>query len=134
MAKLPTVREYMDTTVQTLRPDDDIFEAVSYLLKNRITGVPVVNENNEVIGILTEKDCLRLLATGDEANELPQQGLVRDFMTSQVRTIPPSMNIYFAAGMFLNDVVRRFPVVEEGKLVGVITRFDILRAIKANLR
>ena len=54
-------------------------------------------------------------------------------MTSDVITVPPHMNIYFAAGMFLNDNIRRFPVTENGKLVGAITRFDILRAIRKNL-
>jgi len=132
MAKLPTVREYMDTTVQTLNPDMDIVAAVTYLLKNRITGAPVIDDDNHVIGILTEKDCLRLLAIGDEANQRPK-GIVREFMTTNVKTVPPNMNIYFAAGMFLNDVIRRFPVVDNETLIGVITRFDILRAIEANL-
>jgi CBS domain-containing protein len=53
-------------------------------------------------------------------------------MTTNVKTVPPTMNIYFVAGMFLNDVVRRFPVVEDGKFIGVITRLDILRAIESN--
>ena len=128
---LPRVSKYMDTDIKSLRPDTEIIEAVDFLLTHRVTGAPVVNEDNEVVGILSEKDCLRLLAEGID-NEVPQ-GKVADFMTKEVTTVPPNMNIYFVAGMFLNDVVRRFPVVEKGKLVGVITRFDILRAIESNL-
>jgi CBS domain-containing protein len=58
---------------------------------------------------------------------------VADIMTSNPETIPPDMDVYFAAGLFLRRQFRRFPVVEDGKLVGTITRFDILRVIRANL-
>ena len=57
-----------------------------------------------------------------------------DFMTTSVTTIEPKTKLYFVAGMFLNDVVRRFPVVEDGKLVGAITRLDILRATLAHFK
>jgi CBS domain-containing protein len=128
---LPRVSEYMDTVVQTLAPDSEVTAAVHFMLEHRVTGAPVVNEQNEVVGILTEKDCLRLLSTGRDA-DFPS-GTVAEYMTEKVITVPPNMNVYFVAGMFLNDVVRRFPVVEDGKLVGAITRFDILRAIDTHL-
>ena len=121
----------MDLNVQSLRPDTPISEAVTFFLHRQVTGAPVVNETNEVVGLLSEKDCLRLLAIGD--NFQPPSGVVGDFMTTTIKIIPSNMNIYFVAGMFLNDVVRRFPVVENGKLVGAITRFDILRAIQTEL-
>lgn len=128
---LPRVRDYMDTTVHTLRPETGLLEAVDFLLAHHVTGAPVVNEVNEVVGIVSEKDLLRLLAEGMD-HQTPR-GTVADYMTKKVTTVTPEMNIYFCAGLFLNDVVRRFPVVERGKLVGAITRFDILKAIKANL-
>jgi CBS domain-containing protein len=122
----------MDTVVQTLRPETQILDAVDFLLEKHVTGAPVVDGENRVVGILTEKDCLNLLAAGSDA-DLPR-GTVADFMTTEVQTIPPSMDVYFCAGLFMNTTVRRFPVVDEGKLVGAITRFDILRAIQKNLR
>jgi CBS domain-containing protein len=122
----------MDTIVQTLNPKTEILDAVDFLLEKHVTGAPVVDGENRVVGILTEKDCLNLLAAGSDA-DLPQ-GSVEDFMTHEVQTIPPSMNVYFCAGLFMNTVIRRFPVVEHDKLVGAITRFDILRAIQKNLR
>jgi CBS domain-containing protein len=98
-----------------------------------VTGAPVIDDDNRVIGILSEKDCLRLLSVGVDND--PPSGTVGDFMSREVRCIPITMNVYFAAGMFLNDHVRRFPVVKDDKtLVGAITRFDILRAIQKNLK
>lgn len=132
MGGLPVVRDYMDKVVPTLSPETDILEGVDFLLKNHVTGAPVLDAANNVIGILTEKDCLRLLSTGMEA-DVPR-GVVRDFMTREVASIPPDMNVYFLAGLFLKANYRRLPVIEKGKLVGAITRFDVLRVIQANLK
>lgn len=132
MKRLPTVREHMDTVVHALRPETPILDAVDFLLEHHVTGAPVLDENGTLLGMLSEKDCLKLLAKGVDG-EAPE-GTVADFMTTDLVTIPPDMNVYFAAGLFLSLTVRRLPVVEDGKLVGAITRFDILRVIQANLR
>jgi CBS domain-containing protein len=131
MEMLPTIREHMDHHVPTLRPETDILEAVRFLLKHKVTGAPVVDQSDHLVGILTEKDCLKLVAVGVEAN-LPR-GPVATFMTTNPQTITPDMDVYYVAGLFLTVNFRRFPVVEDGKLVGAITRFDILRVIQANL-
>jgi len=125
---LPRVRDYMDTIVHTLHPEISIHEAVTFLLDKKVTGAPVIDVTSRVVGIITAKDCLRLLAIGD-GEGLPE-GMVSDFMTHDPITVTPHMNIYFVAGMFLRGSFRRFPVVEDGCLVGGITRFDILRAIR----
>ena len=131
MARLPVVRDHMDRHVAMLRPETDILDAIGFLLEKRVTGAPVADKSGRLVGILTEKDCLRLVAAGVEGN-LPR-GSVATFMTPNPETIPPDMDVYFAAGLFLKRDFRRFPVVEDGKLVGAITRFDILRVIRANL-
>jgi len=131
MVKLPVVRDYMDTNVPTLRPEVNIMDAIGFLLEKRVTGAPVVDKSGLLIGMLTEKDCLRLVAAGVDG-DLPR-GTVADFMSPNPETIPPNMDVYFAAGIFIKRQFRRFPVVENGKLVGAITRFDILRVIRANL-
>ncbi|MEZ4265770.1 MAG: CBS domain-containing protein [Myxococcota bacterium] len=130
--KLPIIRDHMDTTVHTLRPDAPILDAVDFLLEHHVTSAPVVDDQGVLIGIVSEKDCLRLLAAGTDA-DMPR-GIVADFMTRDVTTITPKMNVYYVAGLFLKNVFRRLPVVEDGKLVGAITRFDILRVIQKNLR
>jgi CBS domain-containing protein len=129
---LPVVRDYMDKEVPTLTPEVDILEAVDFLLKKHVTGAPVLDPHGNVIGILTEKDCLRLLSTGMEADK--PRGTVRDYMTTEVASVPSHMNVYFLAGMFLKANYRRLPVIDNGKLVGAITRFDVLRVIQANLK
>lgn len=131
MSTLPLVRDYMDTVVPTVRPETDIYVAVSFLLDNHVTGAPVVDDQHAVIGMLTEYDCLRLLAEGIDADVA--RGTVADFMSRKVQTVPSRMNVYFAAGIFVGNRFRRLPVVDDGKLVGAITRFDILRAIKKNM-
>jgi CBS domain-containing protein len=131
MAKLPVVRDYMDTYVPTLRLETSILDAVGFLLDKHVTGAPVVDKSGRLVGIVTEKDCLRLIATGIDG-DLPS-GTVESIMTPNPETIPSDMDIYFAAGLFLRRPFRRFPVVDNGKLVGAITRFDILRVIRAHL-
>jgi len=131
MARLPVVRDHMDRHVATLRPETDILDAVGFLLEKKVTGAPVVDKSGRLVGILTEKDCLRLVAAGI-GGDLPR-GSVASIMTQNPETISPDMDVYFAAGLFLTRPFRRFPVVEDGKLVGAITRFDILRVIRANL-
>ncbi len=130
MNNLLTVREVMDTYVPTLRPDTEIHNAINLLLRKRVTGAPVISEAGEFVGILTEKDCLKLIAKGAEPQITREP--VSKFMTTEVVTVQPDMDIYYAAGLFLQYEFRRFPVVENGKLVGAITRFDILRAIETD--
>jgi CBS domain-containing protein len=122
----------MDTEVCVLAPETEILDAVGTLVEHRVTGAPVINDAGHLVGMLTEKDCLRLVATGAGADR--PRGTVADFMSTGVTTIPPDMDVYYAAGLFLHQPFRRFPVVDDGRLVGAITRFDILRVIHAKLR
>ena len=132
MAKLPVVRDHMDRHVATLRPETKILDAVGFLLEKKVTGAPVVDKSGRLIGMVTEKDCLRLVAAGVDG-DVPRATTVAGIMTRNPETVPPDMDIYYVAGLFLSRPFRRFPVVENGKLVGAITRFDILRVIQANL-
>ncbi len=129
---LPTVRQFMDKYVETLSPETDIMEAVDFLLEKRVTGALVTNSKGELVGILTEFDCLKLLTLGGADHQIPK-GTVKDFMTADVRSIPPTMDIYYVAGLFMSERFRRFPVVEHGRIVGAVTRFDILRAVQRGL-
>ncbi|MBE2248028.1 MAG: CBS domain-containing protein [Myxococcus sp.] len=128
---LPIVRDFMDTVVPTVPPEMAILDAVDFLLANHVTGAPVVDPDGTLLGMVTEKDCLRLLSMGVDGDRVA--GTVREYMTTQTDWVSPDMNVYFVAGLFLGANFRRFPVVENGKLVGAITRFDILRSIRKAL-
>ena len=128
MPTSPTVADFMATNLFTLTPEMDIRDAVDFLIEHKISGAPVVGEQGELVGVISEKDCLRLLAKGEDDQRV--SGSVADFMTRDPEVMPPRMNVYFAAGLFLTQPFRRFPVVDEGRLVGQISRRDILHAIQ----
>jgi CBS domain-containing protein len=130
MQDLPTVRDYMTADVHVLAPSTPIREAVDLLVQKRISGAPVLDESEQLIGVLTEQDCLSLVVKGRDHK--PADGVVADFMTRNVESVPPSMDIYFAAGLFLSKPYRRYPVVEHGRLVGVISRHDVLKAVSTS--
>ena len=122
-----TVRDYMAKELVTFGRDMDLHRAIKLLLSKGISGAPVVDDEGNLVGVLSKKDCLKVAFGASYHKELA--GPVADYMSTKVKTVPSRMNIFFVAGMFLNDHIRRFPVVDDGKLVGAITRFDILRAI-----
>jgi CBS domain-containing protein len=126
---LPAVRTYMDTETHALSATDDILVAARRLIDEGVTDVPVVDEGGSVVGMLSEYGCLRLLAEGRDGE--PPRGQVHEFMSTTFTAVPPTMDVYYAAGMFLSEPTqRRFVVMEGQRLVGVVTRKDILRAIR----
>jgi len=129
MKSLPKIGEFMDAVVPTLSPETQIIKAVDFLLRHRVTGAPVVDSDGRLLGIITETDLLKLVTEGIEGQP-PTEATVAEYMTPNVVTVPPTVDIYYVAGIFLNNKFRRLPVVEDGKIVGAITRFDLLRVIQ----
>jgi CBS domain-containing protein len=128
--KRPTVRETMDTNTHSVLPQLPILEAITALIDSGVTGVPVVDAQGAVLGILSEEHCLKLLAEGDAKADRPT-GTVSGYLDPSVPRVSPEMDVYYVAGMFLAHLQhRRFAVVENGKLVGVITRKDILKVLR----
>lgn len=122
--------EIMTRSVVTLEPGHDIYTAMRILLTRRISGAPVVDEGGNVVGILSEKDCLKVLAA--EAYDGLPEGRVADFMTKPVESVLPDTSVYDIVGRFLHMPYRRLPVIDEqGRLLGQISRRDVLRAIES---
>ncbi len=121
------VRQYMATNLLTFVPEMKIAEAVWRLVKQKYTGAPVLDARGKLIGMLSEKDCLRVavLANTDGAGE----ALVGDYMTTEVESVTPDTDLLDVAQRFVRAPYKRLPVVEGGKLVGQISRIDVLRAI-----
>jgi CBS domain-containing protein len=132
-AKKPRYKSVTDFMVPvnlliSFRADQPIREVIDTIIEEGISGGPVLDEGKKLIGIISEKDCLRLMV--DEAyHNLPASTRkVSDYMTRQVQTLAPSSDVVEAANAFLNSPVRRLPIVDNGKLVGQVSRRDILKA------
>lgn len=127
MSALSFVSDHMTRDLMTLSPEQEINSAVHVLLKHGVSGAPVVDGDAKVVGILTEKDCLRAAL---EASYYRDWGkTVSAYMARDVITIEASIDILTACQVFLDGPYRRFPVIEEGRLVGLISRTDVLRAL-----
>lgn len=129
MESFPKISDYMDTSVPTLSAETQIMAAVDFLLHHHVTGAPVVDPNGRLVGMITETDLLRLLTEGSQG-EPAAEATVAEFMTTDVITVSPAVDIYYVAGTFIANRFRRLPVVEDGKIVGAITRYDLLRVIR----
>ncbi len=122
------VRDFMAKELVVFTPETDIYTAIDVLVKSEISGAPIVDGDGRLIGILSQKDCLRTLANG-AFHDAPA-GPVSEYMTEAVMSIGPDMDIFTVADIFLNNVYRRIPVVEDEVVVGQISRRDVLRAIQ----
>ncbi|MDH5603282.1 MAG: CBS domain-containing protein [Cyclobacteriaceae bacterium] len=127
-----TVEKYMVhvSKLITFSPDQTIAEAIDIILEKRISGAPVLERSGKLVGMLSEKDCLRLIIDKAYHNMPNEHKKVSDYMTTDLRTISYDLDIVTAANRFLTSPVRRFPVVEEDVLIGQISRRDILKAAR----
>ncbi len=122
------VSDFMSKNLITFRPEQSIEEVIDSLINNKISGGPVVNDKNELVGIISEGDCIKHISESRYYNMPPEDDKIEKRMVKNVETIDGDMNIFDAANKFLKDKRRRFPIVEDGKLVGQISQKDILKA------
>ncbi|NYT02585.1 MAG: CBS domain-containing protein [Methanosarcinales archaeon] len=150
------VRDVMNTDPVTCQAGDPVSEAAKLLKENGISGMPVL-EGESLVGVVSESDLLRLLATEDEKGglwlpspfeifEVPIRDLVHyerirasldqitrtrvsDVMVKRVHVIGPEAPVEEAAAMMVRHHINRLPVMEEGRLVGIVTRGDIIEGL-----
>ena len=133
VSKEVRVADYMVKDLITFRKDQTIYEVMELLIKNKISGGCVVDEKNNLIGIISKGDCLKHISDSKYFNMPVDDISVEKRMTPNVQTIDVEMSLLDAAKKFVENNFRRFPVTENGKLVGQITQSDVLRAA-LNLR
>lgn len=121
------IEAYMATDLISFEADDDIIEAMRVLLDRHISGAPVLDQAGKLIGILSKKDCLRIVYNTAYHNDWG--GKVEHYMSRDIEHLEADCSIVDAADKFLHSSFRRFPVLRGGRLVGQISRCDILRAI-----
>ena len=122
------VCDFMTKDLITFKPDQMVEDVIQSLIKYKISGGPVVNDNYELIGVISEGDCLKDISESRYYNMPMEQHKVENRMIKNVETIDGNMNVFDAANKFLESKIRRFPIVENGKLVGQISQKDILKA------
>ncbi len=125
-----TAADIMARSEATLDPESDIYAAMERLLKRRLTGAPVVDDEGTLLGMLTERDCLKVMVDG-ALDGLPR-GKVSDYMSSPAESITPTASLYDVAQVFLTRSYRKLPVVDrDGRVIGQVSRRDILVAIES---
>lgn len=122
-----TAADIMITRLVTFMPDTNIHEAIRVLLDKRISGAPVVDADGSLVGMLSKKDCLKIVFSSQYHDD--RGGPVRDFMSTPVETLDASQDLVSVAQLFLDSHFRRFPVLRDGKLVGQVSRADILKVL-----
>lgn len=129
MPKPMSVEAWMSGRLVTVSPDMDVLEAVATLLDNRISGAPVVDRLGKLVGVLSEKDCLKVALDAGYHGEWG--GSVAEYMSREVTTVQATTSIVDVARMFTESRFRRFPVLKDERLVGQISRRDVLRALRS---
>ena len=127
-AKTLLVEDIMSRNLIVFKPNETIHEVMSKFIKYRISGGPVVNENGDLIGVISEADCMKEVSESRYFNLPILDKSVSKFMTTKVDTIDASRTIFEAASNFFKTSRRRFPVLDKDKLVGQISRKDIVIA------
>ena len=114
-------RDIMTSNVYTIRPEASAQDAAQLLSQKRISGLPVVNPDGRIIGIVTEADII---------SKVNREGLlVAEIMSHEVIAVEEETSVSEIASLLANRRIKRVPVVEKGKLVGIVSRADIVNAV-----
>ena len=122
------VKDYMSKEVITFHKSDSIFEVKRILLEKKISGAPVINKSGKLIGIISETDLMKQIVDSRYYNMPMSKTTVSKYMTESVDSILPNETIFDAAEKFLKLKRKRFPVMESNKILGIISRVDIIAA------
>ena len=125
-------RDIMVTKLITLKPEMDVFQAIDLLLRNRISGAPVIDDNRMYLGVFSERCCMRVLT--DAAYDGLPTTEITPYIDREARTIDEETDLLAIAQLFQDLNARRLPVLRDGELVGQISRRDVLEATHSQMR
>lgn len=122
-----TAADYMSKNIVTVSPDTEISHAIETLLDHKITSMPVIDQHDKMVGVFSKKDAMRVVV--ESAYNQGIAGNVGEFMTREPIVINADMSLVDIATQFQETSTRSFPVFQEGELVGMISRSDVLKAL-----
>lgn len=118
----------MSTDLLLLSPDMEINRAMNLLIERDVSGAPVVDDAGNLVGLLCERDCLTVAFKASYHQE--PGGKVSEFMVRDVQTIDIGTPVIEIVELFYQSRFRRFPVMSDDRLVGLLSRRDILKAVE----
>jgi CBS domain-containing protein len=121
------VRDAMTTKPVVFTCEMDLLDAVRILVERRISGAPVVDARGNLVGVLTERDFLKAALVAGYHGE--RGGCVGDYMNANVEAVNADDSLFDVATRFVETKYRRYPVIEDNRVVGIIARSDVLRAV-----
>ncbi|WP_029888551.1 CBS domain-containing protein [Polycyclovorans algicola] len=122
-----TVKEFMSASLVSFSPDTDIFAAIKLLVGRGVSGAPVLDQFGNIIGMLSERDCMKVALNAAYHDEFG--GRVSDFMTRNPVSVDAAASILEVAEIFFTNPFKRLPVIHQQRLVGQVSRSDVLKAI-----
>jgi CBS domain-containing protein len=123
-----TVADIMTSQLVIFKPEQSIHEVMRAFIKHRISGGPVVDESGKLVGVISEADCMKEISDSRYFNLPILDKSVAHFMTKEVDTIDANTSVFDAASLFSKSSRRRYPVMENNRLVGQVSRKDIVIA------
>lgn len=124
-------RHLMTTGVATLRCGQTFAQAIDVLTKGHLSGVPVLDSAGNVVGVVSEFDCIRaIVETSFHQDGAPGGRLVEHLMSREVLSVTPETDLFTIAHVLIRHRIRRVLVIDDGKLVGMVSRRDLLLAIR----
>ncbi len=119
------VKDIMTTHVVAVRLDDTVDRAISLMVRHRISGLPVVDDDGRPVGILSEFDLLELICEGGADSDL-----VSGYVSPELYGVAEDDSWVDIADLFREKRVRRLPVLRDGRLVGIVARHDLMHAVR----
>lgn len=120
-----TAKDIMTEEVIRVRPETPVYDAIELLVENEITGMPVVDDESNLVGVLSEKDVLAMLYAMEDSTGQT----VGDYMSTGVVSLDVNANLTNLCDCLMQNVFRRVLITDNGKLAGVVSRSDMIKIV-----